>query len=145
MTSEVKQDGVTIHHGESSTHLLHDYKDRKVTLQVSTSIKELGVSWKRLLDTTEHILLVINSVWIACRTSVKIYCAHCLFLKDSDPDFEVDPDWFHPVYDSPNNKDRVVSSAKDFAGVQPVTCGRHAAISKSFKPTVPKPLKFPCE
>ena len=114
-------------------------------LQVSTTIEELGASWKKLLETVECILSVINSVWVACRTSVKIYCAHCLFLRDSEPDFVVNPDWFHPVRSSSDKAGRVFKSVENFSGVQPVTCRKHEARSKNSKPTVPKPLKFPCK
>ena len=144
--ANVTRNGATIHDGESTTYIVHDSIARKVTLQVSTTTELLGNSWKHLLDTAQHILTLLSEVWKACHASILVYCSHCLFLRDPEAAYEVDPDWFYPVYkrssvDGPTTSVNTCS----FSGLQPVTCSQHEANSKDSKPTIPKPLVFPCE
>ena len=140
------KNGVAIHHGESATYLVHDCNARKVTLQVSTTVELLGTSWKHLLDTASHILVLLSEVWKACHASILVYCSHCLFLRDPEAAYEVDPVWFYPIYKSSSaDGPTTLVNTCSFSGVEPVTCRRHVACSKDSKPTVPKPLLYPCE
>lgn len=142
----VKKNGASIYHGASTTHLVHDYNSRTITLQVSTDIEDLGCSWLHLLASVHCVLQLLFDVWKACRVELLTYCAHCLYLRDPNPAYDVDPDWALPLLQS-----RTIATVDVFSelilssGVQPVSCPRHTARSNLQKPTIPRPLQFPCE
>ena len=145
-TFNLARNGATVYHSSSSTHLFHDINNRKITLQESTNPGSLGSSWKNLLETARQIISVLSHHWKACRVSVKIYCSHCLFLRDPIPAHKIDPDWFHPVYEASSSiKIRSLKKVEDFCGAEPVSCRRHAIHYKDPRPSVPKPLVFPCK
>ena len=77
----VANNGVTIQHGRSTTHLLHDWNDGKVTVQLSTPIELIGSSWKRLIGLTKFVIDGTISVWKATRPVLVVYCSHCLFKR----------------------------------------------------------------
>ena len=145
-TFNLARNGATVYHSSSSTHLIHDSNNRKITLQESTNPTSLGSSWKNLLETASKIISVLSHHWKASRVSVKIYCSHCLFLRDPNPAHKIDPDWFHPVYNGSSSINmRSLKNVEDFCGAEPVSCRRHTIRYKDPKPSVPKPLVFPCE
>ena len=138
----VTRNGATVHYGESSIHLVHDYNTRKITLQVSTGIKPIGASWKRLLETAREILSLLLRTWKACHTEVVIYCAHCLFKRDPKPAYYANPYWF-PLVNPAEKKD--AKPITTFTGIEPVACTRCATGKQRFKPSVLKPLRLPCK
>ncbi|XP_067947185.1 malignant fibrous histiocytoma-amplified sequence 1-like [Watersipora subatra] len=147
-TMMVRNNGSTIYHGESSTHFVHFFKEQRVTVQVSTSTQLLASSWKRLIETTRHILEYITSTWKACRPSVKVVCPHCLYLRDPHPGTFVDPDWLCPVFSTVAGgpmQCQLQVYVKSFSGFQPTFCSKREAKSKAGgKPTIPSPLVYPC-
>ena len=138
----VRKNGVTIHHSGCSTHLIHDYNNKKATLQVSTTLALLAQSWKRLLDLSIKISDLIFTTWKACRSEVLIYCAHCLYLRDPSPETAANPPWLRRIYQK-DNTDSIQSWTDN--GFKLVSCRRCATNNKVAKCTVPKPLKHPCE
>jgi hypothetical protein len=140
---KVTRNGATIRQDECATHLFHDYNARQITLQVSTTVELIGHSWKHLLETAEIVLNLLTSVWKACRPEVLVYCAHCLFLRNTNPAYTADPNWFYPA----NHRSIDVDASKmtTFSGVGLVPCTRCATYDGALKPSVPKPLMFPCK
>ena len=139
---KIARNGATVHYGKVSTHLVHDYNTRKITLQVSTTIELLSKSWKRLHKAGKDILSLLSSTWKACHPEVLIYCAHCLFRRDPKPDHYVNPYWFDP--DNLQEKP-IMRDATSFGGVEPETCMRCLTNEKISKPSVPRPLRRPCK
>ena len=121
---------------------MHDYNNRKVTLQVSTSLRLLERSWKHLLETSKNILDLLSKVWTASPTEVVIYCAHCLYLRHPNPSYEADPKWLHCLFE--NKSAEEVNSWTTFNS-QNVSCRRSVTNSREVKLTVPKPFRIPCE
>ena len=134
----VKKNGLTIQHGESATHLVHDFNNSKITVQVSTPVKLLGPSWELLVKTVLTILNLISKTWKACHVEVLIYCAHCLFLRDVKPAYAPNPKWFQDIN---KQKSSIDDLKKKYSGIEPVPCERCQASDLS----VPKPLRFPCK
>ncbi|XP_067935178.1 malignant fibrous histiocytoma-amplified sequence 1-like [Watersipora subatra] len=133
----VAKNGVTVQQEVCATHMVHNYNTKKVTLQVSTSVELLAVSWNRLIITAKKVIQLLFRVWKASHVEVLVYCAHCLFVRDPNPSFEVDPDWFLPIEE--------VNEVTTFAGTELLACRRCATSgAKVIKRTVPKPLKLPC-
>ena len=138
----VRNNGVTIHHNGCSTHLIHDYNNGKVTLQVSADLALLAQSWKRLSDLSSKISDLISDKWKACRFEVVMYCAHCLFLRDPSPETQANPTWLRKTYRS-GRTEGIQSWTDD--GSKLVSCRRCATNIKDVRPTVPKPFRHPCK
>lgn len=136
----VAKNGATVRCQGYSTHFVHDHNTNKVTLQIATTLSLLAKSWKNLLETSKSVLNVTNT-WKACHAEVVIYCAHCLFLRDPNPAYEVDPSWLHTIY---QNKSEENASLTTY-GSQLVSCRRCATNIRDLRPTVPKPFRIPCE
>ena len=113
----------------------------------------LGVSWQRLLEIAKHVLALLSSVWKGCRVEVLVYCARCLFLRTMDPGYDVDPEWFCRMCkvedDSDDDGEYFENVRRDntpnFSGLDLVYCRRCSTSVEELIPTVPKPLKYPCE
>ena len=153
-TLKVTRNGATVRNGENAIHVVHDYNDRKVSLQASTTVEMLGRSWQKLLELAKHILALLSSVWKACRVEVLVYCARCLFLRTVDPGYDVDPEWFCRMckvdVDSENDDEEYFENGgrdetPNFSGLDLVYCKRCSTSVEELIPTVPKPLKYPCE
>ena len=138
----VVKNGATVAHDGNSTHFVHDYNNRKVTLQVSTSLKLLEQSWKHLVETSKNILSLVSKVWTAAHTEVVVYCAHCLFLRHPNPSYEADPNWFLDTHEGQSAEFTNIWTTYDS---QNVSCRRCTKNSKILKLTVPKPLRIPCK
>ena len=134
---KVTRNGATVKHGASSTHIVHDYNTRTVTIQVSTTVELLGQSWKKLLGITLNVTDLLSETWRACRFEVLVYCAHCLFLQEPSPSYEVDPDWLYFI--SERRDSETGSDDSPFTGLDPVTCKN----CQDVTPTIPTPLRFP--
>ena len=132
----VAKDGATVEHDGNATHFVHDYNKRKITLQVSTSLKLLENSWKHLLNVAKSVLDSSQA-----RTEVVIYCAHCLFLRAPDPSYEAEPEWLHLILE--NEPAEKLSFWTTFNS-ENVSC-RNFSSSKSLRLTVPKPFRTPCK
>ena len=137
----VKRNGLTIRQDQTALHLVHDFNNGKITVQVSTSVQYLGESWKLLVKTTIAILELLSKTWKACHVELLLYCAHCLFLRDVQPDFKPDPEWFYEIY----NQNSPASLDSMYSGVKLVPCRRCLDHNKELYPSVPKPLRFPCK
>ena len=143
---EVAKNGVKVQHGEEETYLVHYHNDKKVVLQVSTGVEQLSNSWKHLLATAKQILALLSEVWVACSPTVKAYCSHCLFIRDPNPAYEVNPKWFCLIDDGNRSVGKSLAvHEKVYSGIQPVYCRRHAASRNDSVLKVPTPLKFPCK
>ncbi|XP_067935480.1 malignant fibrous histiocytoma-amplified sequence 1 homolog [Watersipora subatra] len=131
-TTLVKNDGATVYYDELALHLIHNVTNQKVTLQSSSDeVTNLENLWKRLAKTTQSVLKVLFTAWTASQQSVYVYCGHCLFLRDQNPETSVDPSWFHPKGDS--------LAVTQYSGEQKLTCERTGI----KKPTVPSALMRP--
>ena len=131
----VKRNGLTIYHGKSAMHLVHDCNNGKVCLQVSTPTAILGESWKLFIQAAIAILNLLSKTWNMQHVETLVYCANCLFLHDVRPGFAADPDWFYEIY----NQESTIILESMFSDFMP--CSRCFVRT----PSVPKPLKFPCE
>ena len=139
---KVTRNGATVSHGRHSIHLIHDYNTKKITVQVSTATEILAKSWRLLSETTKLVLDLLSDTWKATHIEVLVYCAHCLFLCDPDPDYHSNPHWFHPVSSQGKGTD---GSHVFESGLEPVVCMQCTARDKLLTPTVPGLLRSPCE
>ena len=136
-TYKVAKNGATVEHDGNSTHFVHDYNNRKVTLQVSTSLELLETSWRHLLDLHKHLRDLLSKTWTACHTEAVVYCSHCLFLRHPNPSFEAEPRWFRINEEKSAEKIKLWTTFNS----QKVSCRN----CKSLKLIVPKPLRIPCK
>ncbi|XP_067930840.1 probable serine/threonine-protein kinase pats1 [Watersipora subatra] len=136
--SSAYKNGVTIRHGSSVTTVKHDFNKRVVTVQVATISRELSESWQHLIDVTEAIIQQLSQSWKACHVAVRIYCSHCMFRGDLQPDSQVNPEWLYSIYETNRETALKVST---FSGIKPVICKKPSASSTQ----VPTPLRFPCK
>ena len=140
---KLAKNGTTIRHGSNSTHLIHNYINRQVTIQISTPVELIGSSWQRLIELAHYIIDNTTAVWKASRPEIVIYCSHCLFIRNCNPDCHVNPSWFkcshHEVAD-----DNQHTAMTYFSGIEPVKCA-NAELTRHGEFTVLKPLKFPCK
>ncbi|XP_067933998.1 caspase-8-like [Watersipora subatra] len=136
--SSAQKNGVTIIHGNSVTNVVHDLHKRFITLQIATTTKELGKSWRHLINVIKDIIHQLSHSWKACPVDFRIYCSHCLFIEDQQPDTQVNPEWLYLTHELSRKEINVKASS--FSGIAPVLCKRH-----SHSPVqVPTPLRFPC-
>ena len=139
---KVAKNGASVEQNGNSTHFVHDYNNRKVTLQVSTSLELLEKSWRHLVEVYKSIKDLLSKVWTACHTEVVVYCAHCLFLRHPDPSCEPEPKWLRII--SENKSAEEVKMWTTFNS-ENVSCRRCQNRSEHRKLTVPKPFRIPCE
>ncbi|XP_067941712.1 uncharacterized protein [Watersipora subatra] len=137
----VHRNGTAINHGECSTYLLHDYDSRNITLQVSTSVQQLGLSWQHLIETAWATLKLISRVWKASFSEVLVYCGQCLIVRNNKPNYYIDPDWFYPADGKLNLSE--LSTVTTISSLEKVACKRCEGNGEN-RPGVPKPLRFPC-
>ncbi|XP_067941065.1 malignant fibrous histiocytoma-amplified sequence 1 homolog [Watersipora subatra] len=135
--SSAYKNGVTIRHGNSVTTVKHDFNKKVVSVQVATTSRELGTSWQRLINVADAIIQQLSQSWKACHVAVRIYCSHCMFRGDQEPDSQVNPKWLYCLYEASGKTALKVST---FSGIEPVVCKEHSTSSTQ----VPTPLKFPC-
>lgn len=126
---EVRKNGATVYHDEGSTHIVHSYNSKKITLQVSTSVQLLESSWRHLVETRQCILDLLSHSWKAYCAETLVYCSHCLFLRDPSPDYDPDPCWLI----SPD----ATRQTEAWLGC----CRRHSTLREEKRPTVPKYLR----
>ena len=139
---KVTKNGATVSYGRCSIHLIHDYNTKRITVQVSTATEILAKSWRLLSETTKIVLDLLSNTWKATHIEVSVYCAHCLFLRDPDPDYHSNPHWFHPN----SSQGKCADGSHVFeSGVEPVVCMQCTARDKLLTPTVPGLLRSPCE
>ena len=138
---DVRKDGLKIQQLQHTIHLVHDFNNGKITLQVSSSANVLERSWTILLTTACTILELILKTWKACHVEVFVYCAHCLFLRDDIPETEIDPYWFHEIYKQKSLA--ILDSMHPEEDLVP--CERGLEYNEDSNPFVPTPLRFPCK
>ena len=136
---EVFKNGVVVQAGNLIKHLIHDHNAVKVTIQVTAPVNHLPLAWRNLLRTVQSVLERAKSIWKAAHPSVKLYCAHCLIVREPHPDIQISPKWF-----AKSKSETADFPAREFNGIEPVACQREAAF-KQRRPTVPRPFRFPCE
>ncbi|XP_067934863.1 uncharacterized protein [Watersipora subatra] len=129
--------GVTIAQKHSVTYVQHNFHKGVITVRVATIPKELSTSWQRLIDVTDVIIRQLSQSWKACHVAVRIYCSHCLFRGDQQPEFQVNPEWLCSVYEATGEATLKVST---FSGIEPVICKQYSTSPSN----VLLPLKFPC-
>ncbi|XP_067932963.1 malignant fibrous histiocytoma-amplified sequence 1 homolog [Watersipora subatra] len=136
--SSAQKNGVTIRHGNSVTNVVHDLHKRVATLQIATTTQELSKSWQCLIDVTKAIVHQLSHTWKACPVTFRIYCSHCLFTADQQPDTQVNPRWQYPTRGA--NREETEVKTSWFLGIDPVFCKKD-----SLSPAqVPTPLRLPC-
>lgn len=140
-SAQVNKNGATIHRGQTATHFIHDYNTGKMTLQVSTAVNFLGDSWKHLLNLATVIVEQLSTTWKACHVEVLMYCAHCLFLRDVNPAYEVNPFWFSNICQS-GDPETSLAVKLSLLGLEPVLCKNSAPNKKMI---VPSALVLPCK
>ncbi|XP_067940451.1 malignant fibrous histiocytoma-amplified sequence 1 homolog [Watersipora subatra] len=135
-TQKIAKNGAVIYHDELQLNLVHDVRGQKVTLQAGSDEPHFGDIWKQLENATNSILKLLSTAWIASEPYIHIFCGHCLFLKDPNPEDFVDPDWFCP--------EGKALAVKRYSGVEKLTCYKYAEQTGSERPTVPSALMRPC-
>ncbi|XP_067941160.1 uncharacterized protein [Watersipora subatra] len=135
-TQNIATNGAVVYHDEWQVSLVHDVCGQKVTLEASSDEPHFGDIWKQLENSTNSILKLLSNAWIASEPYIRIFCGHCLFLKDPNPEDFVDPDWFCP-------KGKALAVTR-YLGVEKLTCEKQAEITRIKTPTVPSALMRPC-
>ena len=137
------RNGAMVHHGLIVSRVVHSTVDRRITVQVDTPVDELDSSWRELMSTTDSIIHHLRSTWVAAGPICKFYCAHCLYLDKSEPEVEVDPEWYSPLRNT--DKDNPFSEQLRTlpSNADPVTCCNDQTNSGQLQ--VPRPLRFPCK
>ncbi|XP_067932948.1 malignant fibrous histiocytoma-amplified sequence 1 homolog [Watersipora subatra] len=136
--SSAQKNGVTISHGNIVTNVVHDLHKRVTSLQIATTTQELGKSWQLLIDATKAIVHQLSHSWKACSVTFRIYCSHCLFIADHQPDSQVNPEWLNLTPEL--NRGQIKVEPSLFSGIEPVLCKRYSPSPVQ----VPTPLRFPC-
>ena len=142
-TVHIARNGAAVHHGKSTTYLVHDYNNKTITLQVSTDIEHLGGSWKNLLQKVKNILSELLKTWKACHPEIRVYCSHCLFLREPSPTTDIGPSWFPSSWKTLGSVE--VADVIPYTGIELVSCKRHEVSIAETKPSVPTPFRFPCK
>ena len=142
-TVHIARNGVAVHHGGSTTYLVHDYNSKTITMQASTDIEHLGDSWKNLLQKVKDILSELLKTWKACHPEIRVYCSHCLFLSEPNPSSDIGPSWFPSSWKTLGSVE--VADVIPYTGIELVSCKRHEVSIAETKPSVPTPFRFPCK
>lgn len=133
----IASNGATVGHGKYVSHIVHDYKSSRISIQTECPIDDLDRGWKYLFEMLEYILLNLANTWAAAHPIAEFSCAHCIYLGDETPDVIANPEWYTlPTGQNGTLKQRL----RHFEGIDLVRC-RNNHPQKS----VPRPLKFPCE
>ncbi|XP_067944838.1 malignant fibrous histiocytoma-amplified sequence 1 homolog [Watersipora subatra] len=140
---KVWNDGAVVHSEEFTTILNHDLTNRVVSLRVGTTVAQLPASWEHLIVTTKAILNQLYAVWKGSHTEVLLYCSQCLIGQNPAPHFYVDPEWFYPIdCDYSITCTRLPTTRSHLSKVVCPSCDK---LRNDKKPSVPKPLRFPCD
>ena len=131
--------GLSIRHGNTATYFTFDDVNRVITLQVSTTVEQLPVSWKHMLDTTDKLRHTLSESWQGSHEEFLLYCVHCLFLRHPKPGYDADPDWVHYMY---RKRPDDTKYREKFTGSDIVFCDRATVKKTGMYPSVPKPLKY---
>ena len=137
------RNGAMVCHGVIVSRVVHSTVNRRITVQVDTPVDELDSSWRQLMDTTDSIIRHLRSIWVAAYPICKFYCAHCLYLNKSEPELEVDPDWYSPLSSIDNDKPPSEQLGVLPSNADPVCCSNDQPTSGLLQ--VPRPLRFPCK
>ncbi|XP_067944277.1 malignant fibrous histiocytoma-amplified sequence 1 homolog [Watersipora subatra] len=140
---KVWNDGAVVHNEEFTTILNHDLTNRVVSLRVGTTVAQLPASWEHLIVTTKAILNQLYAVWKGSHAEVCLYCSQCLIRQNPAPHFYVDPEWFYPIdcdYSITCTKLPAIRSH-----LSKVVCPVCDKLRNDKKPSVPKPLRLPCD
>ncbi|XP_067944843.1 uncharacterized protein [Watersipora subatra] len=140
---KVWKDGAVIHNEEFTTILNHDLTSRVVSLRVGTTVAQLPASWKHLIETTKAILNQLYAVWKGSHAEVLLYCSQCLIGQNPAPDFYVDPKWFYPI--DCNYSITCTKLPATRSHLSKVVCLSCDKLRNDKKPSVPKPLRLPCD
>jgi hypothetical protein len=136
------KNGSSVTHGQNVTTLLHNHIRHEILLYTDTPVEQLDAAWKRVFEVLETILNKLKSVWVAAHPVCTFYCAHCLRSEELEPYVVRDPDWYRPPED-PETDQPFSQRLDNFTGIDPVPCGNDS--SEGGPPTVPSPLRYPCE
>ncbi|XP_067940811.1 caspase b-like isoform X2 [Watersipora subatra] len=93
-TQKVFANGAIVYHDGLELHLVHDAHGQKTTIQVASDEPHFGGIWKQLEKATGSILKLLSTVWPASWSDIRVFCGHCLFLREPDPEEIFNPDWF---------------------------------------------------
>jgi len=90
---KVRRNGANVYQDGIYTHLVHDYKSRKLSLQVSSNAANIGRMWEKLITANNNILRHVLKTWPASRPVTTCFCAHCLLLELACPKSLLSPQW----------------------------------------------------
>ncbi|XP_067937032.1 uncharacterized protein [Watersipora subatra] len=140
---KVWNDGAVVHSEEFTTILNHDLTNRMVLLKVGTTVAQLPAAWKHLIKTTKAILNQLNAVWKGSHAEVLLYCSQCLIGKNPAPHFYIDPEWFYPS--DCNYSITCTKLPATRSHLSKVVCPDCDKLKADLRPSVPKPLRLPCD
>ncbi|XP_067940836.1 malignant fibrous histiocytoma-amplified sequence 1 homolog isoform X2 [Watersipora subatra] len=129
-TQKVMANGAIVNHNGLKLHLVHDVRRQKATLQVASDEVDFGGLWEQLGEATRSILKLLSTVWPASQPDIRVFCGHCLLLRETKPEDFVNPDWFCPEGDT--------LTVKHYSGVLKLVC------EKNEEQNVPSALMRPC-
>lgn len=138
-TVNVYRNGVSIVKGQGTITLIHHPEKCKETLQISTETEQIHTAWEILTTLANALVNETTTIWKAAHPICVFYCSHCLYMQHPDPYVQTTPIWFFPTaVGSEEEKPFTLITSR---GVEYVSCKNEAS---KKRPTVPKPLLFPC-
>ena len=144
-TVEAGQSGAhVIEENRIHRYLIHNVRNKHVTLITLTSLQNIGEAWKKQLDALTQITAELESVWRGVRYEHVFYCSHCVLTKQQHPTTAVNPEWFNKTKE-PNRRsyEHLKPQQTVYTGLEFCTCD--AATHPSEGGSLPKPLRNPCE
>ena len=117
-------------------YLLHNEKEKQVTLITQTPARLISNAWKTQLETMKRLTSELDSVWKGVRYDHVFYCSHCLLTKQSSPATFVNPEWFNRRvrYKLPEPRHTT------YTGEETCPCD-----TNDGRRCVPLPLRYPCK
>lgn len=118
------KNGLTIEQGEQNVRFTHDFKSRKLSLEIAVEVKHINKGWNEMRKLLAAIKFHTQTSWPAARFVTSITCAHCLLKAYAHPRKDINPDWLKEQHMTNNP-------------VNSVTC--------QGDKVVPACLKIPCK
>lgn len=87
------ENGLAIQQGDLSIKFTHDFKSRKVALEVAVEVENISEGWNSLNRLTHAIKFHAKTAWPAARMVIQTTCPHCLLRAHPHPRKEINPPW----------------------------------------------------
>ena len=129
--------GAVVYRATTKIAVIHNSRSRQICIVSDMPVGDLTTSWKTAVSIMDTILAQLKSIWVASHPMCTFICTHCLYIGETQPDCEVDPEWYTPPSNTSIHQEDTSSSSMRFTGVDLVDCCNDKGMS------IPSPLKYP--